>query len=110
MPENNENLPSKREEEKETFKKVKGYVQKALEICDTNPAPYNAILEKAEELQKKYPEDFYKYGLYHALAFSTIKEDVPIEASDFPGSDSIEVFVQKIIAPLLPEEPKETKT
>ncbi|MEK7500569.1 MAG: hypothetical protein AAB642_00380 [Patescibacteria group bacterium] len=51
---------------------------------------HEVMVDKAEELQSKYP-DYREYRLYHLLISSTVGE---CPKYDFPGEDSIELFLE----------------
>lgn len=50
---------------------------------------HERLVDKAEELQAKYP-DYDDYELYHLLIGSTVRDRAKF---DFPGSDSVEKFI-----------------
>ncbi len=53
----------------------------------------------AEGLRIKYP-DYESYAFYHILSGSTIDESIaPIKYEDFPGEDSVELFIDSLINP-----------
>lgn len=52
---------------------------------------------RAEYLREKYP-DYESCAFYHILIGSTINEDiVKITYEDFPGKDSVELFIDNLI-------------
>ncbi len=51
---------------------------------------HEAMVDKAEELQSKYP-DYRDYRLYHLLISSTVGE---CPKYDFPGEDSVALFLE----------------
>lgn len=51
----------------------------------------------AQELQAKYPRDFKKRRVYHALIGSTLPEGEPdVIEEDFPGEDSVVGFLKSL--------------
>lgn len=60
----------------------------------TREAIQQRIIEFARALQAKYP-DYFNYRLYHAFIGGTSPE--VCTNFDFPGEDSVELFVQKLV-------------
>lgn len=69
---------------KEVYDRVQFDFDKTMELM-------NETSNFAERLLKKYPDARY-YRLFHVLSFSTVS-NVEFEKFDYPGEDSVEIFI-----------------
>ena len=51
---------------------------------------------RSDYLKSKYP-DFLKYAMYHVLGFGSISKSMGVIHDDFPGEDSVELFVNNLV-------------
>ncbi len=59
---------------------------------------YSEIISYAKYLQSKYP-DHRKWEVFHVISFSTITPEMgELIKEDFPGEDSVEAFVNKLMS------------
>jgi len=97
---------------KNTFDQAKDLFNKIQDILEqrgSNAATDGTrrILGFAQQLAKKYPDDFDLYVTYHAITFSTppfddkIPDRRPVTKLDFPEDDSVMKYLQKYRRELL---------
>ncbi|MEX2052320.1 MAG: hypothetical protein WD991_01315 [Candidatus Paceibacterota bacterium] len=85
----------------EKFEKIKTKIQNTLSDLYTQVLGEKFdellldIVNKASDLEKKYPNRD-EYGVYHALISSTQDVNLKVVYDDFPGEDSIELFVERL--------------
>lgn len=60
---------------------------------------FDIIRAKSDDLRGKYGDDVYKYSLYHVLIGSTMNPDFGVIGDDFPGDDSVALFIDELAKP-----------
>ena len=83
-----------------SFEEYAQYVaelKERLAKIDINPIDvWSLINKKADELRQKYGKEMSKYATWHVLAGSTLMSGTTPEFKDFPGADSIELWLEKL--------------
>jgi hypothetical protein len=101
-----ENAPSSKEYE--IFRKNLIEQLDALRKGDILSFWREEIKPKMDILMDKFgEEEVLKYAAWHALSGSTITPDIPIQFYDFPGDDSVELWLEELEQKLKSEEEKE---
>lgn len=83
--------------EQSIYEEVRSIANRAMHEYETgNEEPYNQLMNFASRLKQKYQENdaYALYTLYHALSNSTPPANCT--QFDFPASDSITVFANKL--------------
>jgi hypothetical protein len=99
------------ENERMSFEDYEQYVDALKSRLQSVPMDqmelWDLINKKADDLREKYKGNQSRYASWHILGGSDLEPSALPECKDFPGEDSIELWLEELEQKLKSEEEKE---